>query len=210
MWGWDSRALRYRDTETGRFIAEGRILDWVNENVIATRNAVQTLVFMYDDGLLNANSWYVGMRNEIKSIYISNYLSGIGGIGNMTQADWGSIGGMIADQYRYLGGYFDSIEDMSLNQMLARSKMYANSAKESYYRGLEKSLKRGGYNEEIWIVDPSIENCDDCLSFEDEGWQEIGYFPMPGQGQTKCLTNCGCEKEYRNAEGEIRRIKWIR
>ena len=119
----------------------------------------------------------------------------------MTKSDWGRVGGIIADQYRYLKRFLQDIVEgvtKGLGQIAARSRMYINSCQEAYWRASEVSKKVAGYTEKRRVVDPSIENCQDCLDLASKGWVPIGEkMPYPGDGKTQCLTNCGCTMEYR-------------
>jgi hypothetical protein len=120
----------------------------------------------------------------------------------MTYADWGSIGGMLAEQYGHLDNFAAVLGDLSEAQIMARSKMYINSGREAYERAHARVAAGLGFDEEIWVIDPFADNCDDCLALAEEGWQPIDHFPFPGAGWTVCLTNCKCHKEYRNSQTE--------
>ncbi len=135
------------------------------------------------------------LMEEMKGEYIRQYLLGIGGADKMTASDWGSIGGMLREQYRYLKGFADSLVGLSERQIAARIAMYINSAREAFERAKRKAAS--GATQERWVMDPEAEHCVDCVDYDSQGWQPIGTFPFPGDGSTECLTNCRCHKEYR-------------
>jgi len=160
-------------------------------------------------GELPIDAWQVTMRQELKTRYIQQYLAGRGGVGPMTQVDYGSIGGMLADQYRYLDGFAADIAEgkLSETQIARRSEMYFNSSREAYERGQKRAMEVAGLKEVIWINTPG-EICPDCLDLARLGWQKADPWPFrvggqmayPGSGATQCLTNCRCLTDWRKGE----------
>jgi len=197
-WAWDKKVGRYRDQETGRFLPVDQVRKWANESIAASEDAASQLAKMAADGSLRASEINTTFRESIKGEYIRQYLVGIGGEGRMTQADWGSIGGMLKEQYGHLDDFVKEIAAGNLTeaQIRVRMDMYINSAREAYERAQLKVAKNTDKKEEAWMLGQS-EHCDDCLAYADEGWQPLGHFPSPGAGKTVCLTNCQCHKEYR-------------
>ena len=177
--------------EASRVVSTSPTGDWANQ------------VFT---GELDVGSWQSIMRQEIKTRYIQQYLAGRGGVGAMTQADYGSIGGMIADQYRYLDGFARDIAEGKLTekQIAMRSEMYLNSSRESYERAQKRAMEVAGKKEVAWITTPG-EICPDCLELGDLSWQKADPWPFrvggamayPGSGATVCRTNCRCHLDWR-------------
>lgn len=200
-WGWDPVAHRYRDIETGRFLSRARALELVQQSIDASGIASDQLASYAASGALSAADYGSFFREEIKREYLRQYLLGIGGREQMTAADWGSIGGMLREQYGWLQGFLDEIASGNLTeaQIMARARMYLNSAREAYERAHAKTAVAGGMTEELWALGEA-EHCPDCLAYAAEGWQPVGTFPEPGDGSTQCLTNCQCHKAYRNPE----------
>ena len=199
-WKWNEKSHRYYDVDTGRFLPSAQVLDWTRSSISSSGIATDKLAEMVAEGIISPDHWELLMREEIKREYIRQYLSGIGGVNQMTPADWGSIGGMLKEQYSYLPEFRRQIAagELSEAQIRARSRMYSRSAKEAYERAHGKVAKAAGNDEELWVLGLA-EHCVDCINFSNEGWQPIGYFPEPGAGHTVCLTNCGCHKEYRDS-----------
>jgi hypothetical protein len=204
-WKWNQTAHRYYNTDTGRFLTHARALEFIEQGLAASGSVVDNLAAYVADGLLAPGDWYTLMAREVKGEYIRQYLAGIGGRAQMTQADWGSIGGMLKEQYGHLQGFMEEIAQGKLSeaQIRARARMYTNSAREAYERAHAKVAGQAGNDQEIWVLS-AAEHCEDCLAFAAENWQPLGHFPMPGAGHTKCLTNCGCHLGYRKSEtGEV-------
>lgn len=80
-----------------------------------------------------------------------------------------------------------------------RARMYVSSAREAFHRAEGVGKDVAGYDEELWVVDPALENCEDCLALAAMGYVPLGTHPQPGQGKTRCMTNCGCRKTYRKS-----------
>ncbi len=201
------RGSGYRDTETGKVLSYHTVRDQIENMINASEDIQVPLAQMVADGTISPGDWRNALRQEIKDNYITQYLAGKGGAGSMTQTDWGSIGGMISDQYRYLEGFYAEVAAGSLTegQIYARAHMYINSSREAYERALERATEDRGYTEHKWTLSP-VENCDDCLALAGEGWKPIsepfvapssGKEAVPGSGATLCLTNCRCFVDYR-------------
>jgi len=200
-WGWDPRARRYRDSSTGRFLPRSEALTFAQSSLDASGIASDQLASFVANGYLSPADFGALFREELKHEVIRLYLLGIGGRLQMTFADWGSIGGMLGEQYRYLPGFEDAIAagELTEAQIQARARMYVNSAREGFEKAKGKNALALGMQDELWVLGFS-EHCDDCLYFAGMGWQPIGTFPVPGSGQTACLTACQCVKAYRNPE----------
>jgi len=198
-WRWNPDAYRYYNEDNGQFIKFEVVMSFVDQSILGSHNAMETMGYMVSDGMLSPMDWHQGMRAEIKREYIRQYILGIGGLDQMTQADWGSIGGMLKEQYGWLNGFTDQLGELSEKQIIARSAMYSNSAREAFERAHSRTAAKWGADEELWVLDPAADNCPDCVELSLMGWQPIDTFKFPGQGATQCLTNCKCSKIYRNS-----------
>lgn len=202
MWKWDPSTGTYVNTETGERFGKEEMLVFVAASILLTGFVADDLAIMIYDGLLDAISWRLALREQIKREYIRQYLLGIGGRSQMTAADWNIIGEMLKGQYQYLEGFVEALPELSEAQIASRSKMYINSARQAYESARSKVAIGLGYDEELWVLDVFAEHCPDCEEFAAMGWQPIGTFPTPGNGSTVCLSSCKCGKEYRNSETE--------
>ncbi len=119
---------------------------------------------LMETGKLDIQNWNLQMRELIKNTYRAQYELAIGGRENMTQADYGRLGGILQEQYRYLQGFTEDIASgkLSLGQAQYRARMYINSSTQAFERA-----RAAGFGVEL----PQY----------------------PGDGSTQCLTNCKCE-----------------
>lgn len=149
-------------------------------------------------GKIDVARWQEGVKADLRQAYIQNYLLGIGGKGQLTKRDYGRVGAMLKNQYKFLARFADGITDRTVSapQALMRIQMYARSARGAYEKGRQRTWEDA--KQSRWLVNHALENCEDCLKFEAMGWRNPKDFStLPGLCQTKCKANCGCRMEYR-------------
>lgn len=210
---WNILAQRYQDTETGQFISRAEVLTFVDQALAASRSASDTLVTLLADGVLSPGDWRNAFREELKREYIREYLSGIGGKQVMTQADWGSIGGMLKEQYGFLDNFTNEIAlgNLSEGQIRFRAQMYVNSAREAHERAHSRAGQKWGADIVTWVLFSEAEHCDTCVDRATRSPQPIaanGGFPdldapeggsFPADGTSICLTNDKCSLSFTNS-----------
>jgi len=177
-WVWDRRVNQYRNTETGRFLSRADADRMAEGSIDASVEIVQGWGDQVDDGTLSAARFRRNMRDEIKSEYIRQYIAARGGREMMTPADWGSVGGSIAEQFRWLDRFVAQIEagEVTGGQIRMRAAMYVRSSNEARSRAYARSVGLG---------------------------PELPAYP--GDGTSDCLTNCNCSWDIipvYNAEGD--------
>lgn len=135
---WYGKPL-YRFRDANGIIPEARIRGWENQSIEKTQARVREAALAN----MPPREFERLMREQIKAEAIRQYLLGHGGQEGLTPADYGSIGGVVADQYRYLGGLIAHMEagDYSPQQVAALASMYINSTREAYERA--KARVRG-------------------------------------------------------------------
>lgn len=203
-WAFSTSSGRYYDRDTGRFMTNDQARGYLADAIDVSTNRSDTLAGMVagDPPLISPADWREAMRQEIKQQYIKSYLEGRGGVEQMGPVDWGSIGGMLREQYRYLDEFAKLIEDGALSeaQIRARAQMYMESSREAYERANERVQVGLGMDEVRWVLQEAA-HCPDCETFASLGWQRIEDNPfggaIPGDGSTQCLSNCKCYREFR-------------
>lgn len=163
----DHPVYRYRD-DKGRFVAQRTLWRYSEQSIADTTATVRPLAYQLEDGAINLQNWEQTMRDSITKEIMRQYMLGIGGANNMTPADYGSVGGMVADQFRYLSAFADRIAagEYSAAKIAAISAMYIQSANEAFNRAAMRV----------------------------RGIPELPAYP--GDGDTPCLTNCKCHWEF--------------
>jgi hypothetical protein len=199
----------YRNTQTGLFMSRADIRGLSDKIVTEYQGRTDGLANQVAEQQITADAWQADMRRQIKKAYTQQYLLGIGGRSLMTPADWGSVGGMLADQYRFLDGFADEVATgaLSAEAIAARARMYINSSGEAFSRAqLRAHIRDQRANEKLWNLRARSEHCDDCVALNALGWIPIeqehrapstGQVATPGGGQTICKTNCTCRYMFR-------------
>lgn len=137
---------------------------------------VERLAGAVAGGNMRTTQWVEGMREQIRRTYLSEYMLSKGGRENMTSEDWGRLGGLLQNQYRYLSGFEADLKagTMTEAQIQQRAQLYIKSARQAYERGQVAQL----------------------------GMPALPAYP--GDGQTQCVTNCQCHWEITETEDEWR------
>ena len=205
-WAYDPNTRLYRDDVAGDTLNRASQMNFMTRSITASHAATNEMAMLNAVGDLTAAQWRAQMREEIKREAIRQYMLGRGGLEQMTARDWGSVGGMISDQYRHLDrkaeNFYEQVEagELSEGETARRARMYISSTREGYERAQERRLDGSRFDEEAWFT-TSGESCEDFLDNAQLGWVARGALPSyPGQGKTKCLTNCECYKSYRVAD----------
>ena len=155
-WTFYPDALEYRHNDTGEVVDQEMMKELRDQfSLVAslevvrsfrfrqtpkteTRTSVETLAEQLLDEEISIQDWVLEMRQIIKETYISQYVMAKGGRHNMTASDWGRIGNMMAPrgQYMYLNRFAQDIidKDLSLGQIVYRSRLYVNSGTQAFER----------------------------------------------------------------------------
>lgn len=116
-WIWLPELKRYRDLPTGQFASADQVQAWVLDSMKASSVATDALSSMVSNRQVNLQGWTRAMREETKGETIRQYILGRGGLEQMTQVDYGSIGGMLARDYRFLDSFANDIAAGNLSEM---------------------------------------------------------------------------------------------
>lgn len=172
-WVWSESLHRYRNTRTGRFMGATEMVTLRDAYVDAKKVAAADLSARLATGDMTVGQWQKAMRADVKSSFIDQYVMAHGGRGTMTQADWGRVGAMVKEQYRYLDGFAKAVADDTLTeaQIRARAGMYHDSSVQAY----EKAAAR-------------VRGVPDLPAY-------------PGDGSTACHSNCRCHWDIQEVDG---------
>lgn len=170
------------------------------EDIIAESTAaLAELATLAAEGGITEAQFIMLMREEIKSTYIQQYLI-VNGSTNMSQSDWGTLGSLIKEQYKYLDGFAGEIGNLTEAQIKARMDMYINSSRSANAAAMQNLEQANGASMMRWVLGETEDHCEDCLGYVNQGWVTIGELPLPGDGESQCLTNCKCSVEFGTGE----------
>lgn len=197
LYDYDRSAHRYRDRATGRFVAWRDVRTQLDRVYDGLSDRVGQLTERLVKREIDVGDWLLGMADEIKSAHTISRVIAVGGIENMTAADWGAVGRKLREEYAWLGRFALQILDgkQKLNgQAVVRARMYAQAARSSYEEFQREVHAQKGFTQER-RVRHARESCDDCIEYEQRGWQAINT--LPRIGDSECKVNCRCTFEYR-------------
>ncbi len=172
LWYWDDNVKRYRNPVTGRFVGIDDMNSMRVEFMDSQKQRMEGVTTVYSAGTIDIFAYEKQVKEILRQTYVDLYAMGAGGRNNLTQKDWGSIGGMLKEQYGYLNPFMEQIArgELSPAQITARLKMYINSASESFWRAFARDIP-------------------------------IDLPAYPGDGSTACLTNCQCTWDIQQVDG---------
>lgn len=186
---------QYRSNATGKFVSRRNIVGLLDANVRAGEDRLAALTIAAHDGRLAPSTFVEQFRAEIRRLHLQNRALGSGGWINMTQADYGAVGGKLNADYRRAQGFAEAIAngEISLAQALNRARLYAGNARTQYWEAWrDRQDPRIG---RVIIEKRELgaaEHCPGCLELHARGWQMQGVLPTPGDGSTECLSGCMC------------------
>lgn len=181
------------ETPTGQFISNDAVIAEMRVHQEVTVQAIQDYTNQLYSGAINVSQWQVAVASELKDSHLAQAMFAVGGKGNMTQANYGRVGGTLADEYRYLSNFASDIVAgrVSEAQAVARVAQYGQATQQSYHREFVEATPDGMVI--YWNLNPA-DHCGDCVSLASGSPYSPGDLPtVPGAGATECRGNCKCE-----------------
>jgi hypothetical protein len=172
---WDEGRKEFREDDTGEVLTAAALLALVDASIAGSTAAGETLADLLQDGALTTDLWERQFGDEVKREYIRQYLLGRGGLGMMEDADWEEIGTRVEEQLSFLEGMAAvvALGELTDGQIRARMAMYINSARAAFERGVTVVV----------------------------GGRKLVLPAYPGDGSTRCRTNCRCHWEIEEVVG---------
>lgn len=174
---------------------EEEALEAAEERIEEGDRRLEALVLALLAGMLTLAEWEKSVADEIRLIRVQLALLAAGGLA----IEWALIEAQLQAQAEFLAGFGAAIGagELSEAQIQARVKMYAGACWAAYWTVSSWLAKEEGRNEVLWVLGVA-EHCEDCVDLAGRGWQPMSQLhQVPGDGQTRCLSNCRCHLEYR-------------
>jgi hypothetical protein len=192
LFRYDIRTGQYRGAG-GRFVSPAQIAVVVEE----TTNSLGDRLEQYADkmvrGRLSVADFQLSSASDLKDVHIQLGLlaSGGGKIDDEVKKE-------LSEQFKRLRKFGDDIigGDLSVPQIKARARSYANSAKLSFYR-LEL-LAKGKANVKSGKrqLDSQAKHCRSCLRYAGLGYVPLSDVVLPGI-DCECTYGCKCSIVFR-------------
>ena len=198
---WNEAARRYIGPG-GRFVPQSAIRGALETVIDASKGGIRELSEALQAGRVTLAEWQLGMARQIKLIHTASGALAQGGWAQMSQADWGSTGQLLRQQYAWLNNFAAEVGDGSqpLNgNFLRRANMYGDAGRGTYERQRQRLHRDQGYVEEMRVLAP-VDNCEDCVDWAGH-WAPLGS--LPPLFASVCRTNCHCIFWFRTADGVV-------
>ncbi|MBD2365255.1 hypothetical protein H6G36_29565 [Anabaena minutissima FACHB-250] len=209
---WEKQTRRYRNKQTGRFVSKEAVYTLTVSRIELAKTDLDTLGQLLLDNKISLKSWQQQTAESLKILHTQQYLLGVGGqkdllgVGGqkaIQKSDYLEIARELKNQYQYLRNFAIDLTQgkMTEAQFKARSGMYADAAKVSYFRGEKVAAARAGFTHARRILGLA-EHCIDCPQIAALGIVSIKDVIFPTQ-QCSCRIRCKCRLEFLNPEEAI-------
>ena len=188
-YAYNNTAQRWFDTASGKFVSEVAVTAEMRLHQTATYNVLDNVTRQLYAGQLSLEQWQLVVAAELKDAHLAQAMFAVGGQRNMTQANYGRVGGTLANEYRFLNQFAIDIQSGAVSeaQAIARIRQYGNATQQSYWREY-KLVSEIVY----WNLNPA-EHCGDCLTLAGGSpYKPQDLAQVPGDGNTQCRGNCHC------------------
>jgi hypothetical protein len=121
---------------SGRAVPVSRIVTLRERFIEGQERSAAELARQLATSEITVAKWEQEVRALTKRAYIAEYALGAGGRGMVTQRGWGSVGGLLGAQYRYLRGFAGEVAAGTLSeaQIADRTTLYLGSAVQAFER----------------------------------------------------------------------------
>jgi hypothetical protein len=204
-WLFENNRKRYRSTETGQVVSQSQLTQLRDEFLQKVRDQnvrlmplerdVESIYQGLVDGRIAIQRFVLDMRQEIKEAYLGQYLLAKGGANNMSLADYGRVGRMLAPNgtYRRIQRLAEQIKagELSAAQIRQRSRQLVNSSTQAFERGRAASFSIPGlpqYPADGSQICRDNCNCEWIIREFDDRW-ECTWKVNAGESCDTCLSN---------------------
>jgi hypothetical protein len=190
MTAWRYSVERHRYLyPSGRAVPVSRVTRLRNDFIAGRQPGAVELARQLAAGEASVAQWEREVRALVKRVYIAEYALGAGGRDMMTRRDHGRIGGLLANQYRFLRGFAEAVADGALSerQIADRTTLYLESATQAYERA--RAAGYDGLSLPAYSADGSMSCRCRCAWRIDElpdRW-ECTWLVLPGDSCDVCL-----------------------
>jgi hypothetical protein len=136
-WFYDPKKKTYVD-EAGRAVRPSTLVSLRDAYLDDAAILIDDYAANLESGDMTLGQFETEMRLRLKRAYVSEYVLGRGGRGQMTPSDWGRVGNMLRGQYGYLRQYLDDLSSGAETRGTAanRARNFLGSARQSFSRAL--------------------------------------------------------------------------
>lgn len=194
----NDRLGRYRDTETKVMVSRATVLLETEMEEARLKVRLQGLTRRMLGGSLSVSEWQKEFAQTIKESHLRMSALGAGGKDRLNNAHFGSVGGLLRKEYRYLDNFAKGIQngEFSEKYILARAGLYAASTRKSFFKGEQISRVVAGVTMARRVLDSQAKHCSDCPAYATPDWVAIEDVVVPGEA-CACGGRCRCTIIYK-------------
>lgn len=187
----------YWDTVTDRQVSQSVVQYEIRRIIKDSYDTVNSLCDDLRGGEISLQSWYDGMREQIKLQHGLSACIAHGGRENMTSVEWGRVGGLTNQQYKYLNNWATQLQNGTApldGRFNYRGRMYMDASWGTYWKQVEADAVVRGDTMKRNVLGQA-EHCPQCVEMSDLGWIPIDdsrWIPIGGRS---CGGNCRCTEE---------------
>jgi hypothetical protein len=121
---------------SGRAVPVSRVTRLRNDFIAGRQPDAEELARHLAAGEVSVAQWERDVRALVKRTYVAEYALGAGGRDMVTRRGWGSVGGLLGHQYRFLRSFAEEVAAglLSEAQIANRTTLYLASAVQAYER----------------------------------------------------------------------------
>jgi hypothetical protein len=191
--------MRYRVASgagKGKFISEEAVFSLTEKAISQVQDQASSLHESLFKGETSLRDWELEMLRSIRQTSIWQYAMGRGGVGRLSQRDYGIIGAEMRSQASYLRNFSEEVQagELSEAQIKSRANSYFSKTYGLHERGREEAHREAGYLYERRIRE-SQNPCAECIFYSERGWVLIGTLPSP-TSRSSCGAHCRCRKQF--------------
>ena len=189
---------RYRDAETKQLVPRSRILLELDRERQATQARMSGLTRRLANGSLSVSEWQIEMGQSLKNSHLRLASLSAGGRSQLTPRHLGLVGGRLRSEYARIANFATEMKagNVSVAQAIARSKLYAQSALQTFHAGEKITREQEGKTMAMRSLDPSADHCKQCPGYATSGFVPLSQIVAIGT-DCDCRGNCRCNIIYR-------------
>jgi hypothetical protein len=202
---WFPDVRRFRD-RGGRFVAQDTVADHVDEitNRFAARLKTDAKELIADFSEEKFAAWATRTRREIKNMHNAVTVIALGGkkaamqFTSTNAQTWAEAEALMANQLRFFDRFLfqTAVGAVPFDGRFAdRVSMYGEAGYQTYENAVRLREMNAGMDQEMRVLNPGSEHCEDCLIEAGKDWQPTGT--LRRIGDSKCRGRCRCRFKYR-------------
>lgn len=215
IYTWDKEKRRYVDKD-GKTVAASIVRGWIDALCVALSLHFMARAMKVQSNRLDPSDWADQMSDDITSLHYGSAAAALGGVTQMDSDDWLEAETRIKTQQDFFEQFKAGVASGStpINaEFVQRNGLYGLAGFSTYENTIIGREFKAGMNLYRRVLDPSAENCPDCIEFSRLGWQTRAQ--LPEIGRSVCRVRCRCHFAFKTGtideigRAALRREEWL-